>query len=66
MPHNNRMPLMRTLGGPDNVMRTIVRTRALSAGLKGTAASYPPEVFLRNAPRSVFHQRHVGRMLRSP
>jgi hypothetical protein len=29
------------LGGAESVMRTLVRTRSLSAGLEGIVASYP-------------------------
>jgi hypothetical protein len=34
-------PLISVLGGADSVMRTLVRTRSLSAGVQGIAASYP-------------------------
>ena len=47
-------------------MRALVRTRSLSAGVKGIVLpGTPSAVLLRNATPSVFHQRHIGRVLRS-
>src|SRR5262249_21658013 len=40
-------------------------TRSLSAGVKAWLLVYPSALSLRNAPASVFHQRHIGWVLRS-